>query len=336
MKVDGALMVDDPRDAGPAGRRLEEVGYAGAFTFEGRHDPFLPLLCAAEQTERIELITAIAVGFARSPLSLAYTAYDLQLASRGRFILGLGTQIRAHVERRYGAAWGRPVARMRELVGALRAIFACWQDGAKLDFRGDYYTHTLMTPVFEPGPNPHGMPRIFLAGVGPRMTALSAEIADGYLVHPFHTEASLAQVTLPALRSGLERAGRERDAIEVSCQVILAIGETDQERERAIAGARAQISFYASTPAYRPVLDCLGLGALQDELRELSKRGEWLAMAGRIDDGLIERVAVVARPADAAAAIRARYGDLADRVSLIAPFAPDAGQWAGVVADLAD
>ena len=208
MKIDGALLVDDPADAGPAAQRLEEAGYDGGFTFEGRHDPFLPLTVAAQGTERLELATAIAVAFARNPMTLANLGYDLQLLSRGRFILGLGTQIRAHVERRFSSTWSRPAARMRELVLAIRAIWDCWQGGAKLDFRGDFYTHTLMTPVFDPGPNPHGLPRIFVAGVGPRMTEVAGEVADGFFVHPFHTPEFLAQTTIPALHRGLARSGR--------------------------------------------------------------------------------------------------------------------------------
>lgn len=336
MQVDGAILVDDPRDAGPLAKRLEAAGYDGAFTFEGRHDPFLPLAVAAEHTERITLATAIAVAFARNPMSLAQLGYDLALHSRGRFVLGLGSQIRAHIERRFGAEWSKPAARMRELVLAIRAIWAAWQDGAKLDFRGEFFRHTLMTPVFDPGPNAFGLPPIFVAGVGPKMTEVAGEVADGYFVHPFHTRAFAEQQTLPALTRGLATAGRARADFTVSCQIILAAGDDDATLTRAIAGAKAQISFYASTPAYRPVLECHGRGALQEELNALSKRGAWLEMAGKIDDALLDEIAVVGHREEIAAKLRARCHGFADRVSLVAPYAPDPDLWADVVRALHD
>jgi len=331
VKVDGALLVDDPAEAGPLARRLEQAGYDGGFSFEGRHDPFLPLAVAAQQTERLELLPAVAVAFARNPMLLANLAYDMQLLSKGRFILGLGTQIRPHIERRFSMPWSRPAARMRELVLAIRAIWASWEEDARLDFRGEFYTHTLMTPVFNPGPNPFGLPRIFCAGVGPRMTEVVGEVADGFLVHPFHTPEFLRQVTLPALERGLQRAERERGDFEIGAQLILALGDDEESLEAAKNGARAQISFYGSTPAYRPVLDCIGRGELQTELQRLSKEGRWLEMAGRVDDDLLERIAVVGSRAEAAAKIRARCSGLVDRVSLIAPFSPDPELWADVV-----
>jgi len=334
LKIDGSLLVDDPADAGPLAAGLEAAGYTGGFSFEGRHDPFLPLAVAARHTERLELATAIAVAFARSPMTLANLAYDLQLLSKGRFILGLGTQIRAHVERRFSMPWSRPAARMREFVQAVRAILQAWQRGGRLDFRGEFYQHTLMTPVFDPGPNPHGVPRIFLAGVGPRMTEVAGEEADGFLVHPFHTKGFLRDGTLPALERGLGRAGRARDDFEISCQLILASGDDDESVEAARNGAKAQISFYASTPAYRPVLDAIGRGPLQEELRRLSKAGRWLEMAGRIDDTILSEVAVVGPRDELADRIRDRCAGLVDRVSLVAPFAPDPDLWADLVAEL--
>ena len=331
MKVDGALLVDDPAEAGPLARRLEQAGYDGGFSFEGRHDPFLPLAVAAQQTERLELLPAIAVAFARNPMLLANLAYDMQLLSKGRFILGLGSQIRPHIERRFSMPWSRPAARMRELVLAIRAIWASWEEDARLDFRGEFYTHTLMTPVFNPGPNPFGLPRIFCAGVGPRMTEVVGEVADGFLVHPFHTPEFLRQVTLPALDRGRERGARARGDFEIGAQLILALGDDEESLQAAKNGARAQISFYGSTPAYRPVLECEGCGDLQTELHRLSKEGRWLEMAARIHDSLLERIAVVGARAEAAAKVRARCAGLVDRVSLIAPFSPDPDLWADVV-----
>jgi len=276
-------------------------------------------------------LPAIAVAFARNPMLLANLAYDMQLLSKGRFILGLGSQIRPHIERRFSMPWSRPAARMRELVLAIRAIWASWEEDARLDFRGEFYTHTLMTPVFNPGPNPFGLPRIFCAGVGPRMTEVVGEVADGFLVHPFHTPEFLRQVTLPALDRGRERGARARGDFEIGAQLILALGDDEESLQAAKNGARAQISFYGSTPAYRPVLECEGCGDLQTELHRLSKEGRWLEMAGRIDDSLLERIAVVGGRAEAAAKIRARCAGLVDRVSLIAPFSPDPGLWADVV-----
>ncbi|MDE0885188.1 MAG: TIGR03617 family F420-dependent LLM class oxidoreductase [Myxococcota bacterium] len=336
MKVDGAILVENPLDAGPAASRLESVGYTGGFTFEGRHDPFLPLTVAAQQTERLELITAIAIAFARNPMTLANIGWDMQLLSGGRFILGLGTQIRPHIQKRFSMEWSKPALRMKEMVCAIRAIWDCWENGSKLDFRGEFYTHTLMTPVFTPEASPHGAPAIFLSAVGPRMTEVVGEVADGFFVHPFHTSEFIESLTLPHLQKGYERAGRSRSDLEVSCQLIVAAGDNDEEIEAAKNGARAQISFYGSTPAYRPVLDSIGRGELQDELTFMSKQGKWLEMAGRIDDDLLERIAVVGHRSEIASKVRARAGHFADRVSLVAPFAPDPEQWADIVADLAE
>ena len=336
MKVDGAILVEDPVDAGPAASRLEAAGYDGGFAFEGRHDPFFPLVLAAQQTERLELITAVAIAFARNPMNLAQIGWDMQLLSRGRFILGLGTQIRPHIQKRFSMEWSHPAARMKELVEAIRAIWDCWQHGSRLDFRGQFYTHTLMTPVFTPEASPHGVPPIFLSAVGPRMTEVVAEVADGFFVHPFHTREYIEEVTLPHLERGFERGGRGRADLEISCQLIVATGSNDEEISAARDGARAQISFYGSTPAYRPVLDCIGRGDLQEELNFMSKQGKWLEMAARIDDDLLERIAVVGRRDEIAARVRARCEGFAQRVSLVAPFAPDADLWADIAKDLGD
>lgn len=336
MKVDGSLLVDDPSDAGPLAARLEATGHAGGFSYEGRHDPFLPLCVAAMQTERLELMTAIAIAFARNPMTLANLGYDLQLQSKGRFVLGLGTQIKPHIERRFSMTWSKPAARMRELVLAIRAIWANWQHDAKLEFRGEFYEHTLMTPVFNPGPNPFGLPRIFCAGVGPRMTEVVGEVADGFFVHPFHSVDFLTSSSLPALQRGLDRARRARSDFEIAAQAIIVTGRNDEEFERSRNGARAQISFYGSTPAYRPVLDHIGRGELQTELNRLSKQGQWLEMAGLIDDDLLDRIAVVAPRDEVARKLAERYGGLVDRISLVSPMAPDEGLWEDVVRDLAD
>ena len=334
MKIDGAMLMRDPSEAGEVARRLEDQGYDGGFTFEGPHDPFLPLVLAARETERLELATAVAIAFARNPMLLANLGYDLQWLSGGRFILGLGSQIRAHVEKRFSAVWSRPAARMRELVLAIRAIWACWHEGTPLRFKGEFYTHTLMTPFFNPGPNPHGLPRIFLAGVGPRMTEVAGEVADGFFVHPFHTPRSLQEITLPALERGLRRAGRGADAFEIAAQVMVVTGSTDAEVEAARTAVKAQIAFYGSTPAYRGVLECQGRGELQTELNRLSKRGQWDEMTACIDDALLEEVAVIGKPSELAAGLLARCGEFAARVSLVTPYLADQAPLAEAVREL--
>jgi probable F420-dependent oxidoreductase len=315
MKVDGALIGSDFTRAGEEAARLEAQGFAGAWSFEGQHDPFVPLVLAAERTESITLGTAIAVAFARNPMTTAYLAQDLQTLSRGRFVLGLGTQIRPHIEKRFSQIWSRPVERMREFVLALRAIFRSWGDGSRLDFRGEFYTHTLMTPMFSP-PLPYGSPPIYLAGVGARMVEMVGEVADGFFVHPFHSRAYLEAETLPALRRGLECAGRKREGFAISCQTIVALGSNDAEIEAARRKARGQISFYGSTPAYKGVLEHHGYPALQPELNRLSKQGNWLEMMGRIDDALFDQIAVSGTPPQVAAKLRAR-NDFADRTTLM-------------------
>ena len=331
MKLDGWVK-GSLTDSGVAARRLETLGYDGAFTFEGPHGPFFPLLLAAEHTERIELMTNIAVAFARSPMDLAQIANDLQLASNGRFILGLGSQIRPHIEKRFSMPWGHPVARMRELVEAVRAIHRCWNDGARLDFRGDYYTHTLMTPFFEPGPNPHGAPPIFVAGLGPRMTEMAAEVGDGLLIHPFNTERFVREQAAVAVERGLARAGRAREDFTVAVTTIVLTGGDEQELKRADAGVRRLLSFYGSTPAYRVTLDAHGWGDLQTELNTLSKQGRWDEMTGLIDDEIVDALAVRGEPASIGGRVRERYGGLADRISFSMPYEPTAECMDGVLA----
>jgi probable F420-dependent oxidoreductase len=334
LKIDGALLSQDLTRAGEEARRLEELSYDGAFTFEGSHDPFFPLLLAARETSRLELATAIAIAFARTPMLLATLGYDLNTVSQGRFILGLGSQIRPHIERRFSMPWSKPVERMRELVLAIRAIWRCWNEKEKLDFRGEFYTHTLMTPFFNPGPSQWGAPRIFLAGVGPRMTEVAGEVADGFFVHPFHTRESLEQLTIPALQRGLARAGRPREDFQVSHQVLIASGDSDEQFARARSAIRSQIAFYGSTPAYLPVLESRGWGELQPRLNVLSKRGKWAEMAGLVSDEMLEAVAVCAPPRELAARLRERTRGVADRVSLVAPWAPDPAYFRDLIREL--
>jgi probable F420-dependent oxidoreductase len=321
-------------ETGARARALEEFGYDGLMTAETAHDPFLPLAVAAEHTSTIELATGIAVAFARTPMITAYTANDLQRASGGRFILGLGSQIKPHIEKRFSMPWSHPAARMREYILAMRAIWAAWNDGTKLDFRGDFYQHTLMTPFFAPAPNPHGAPKVFLAAVGERMTEVAGEVADGVIVHGFTTERYVKEVTLPAIERGLAKAGRARGSFEISGPLFVVTGRDDAELERAAKGTRQQIAFYGSTPAYRGVLELHGWGDLQTELNTLSKRGEWVEMGDLIDDEILRTFAVVAEPEQVGAELRKRYGGVVDRCSFYAPYETDADRWAAVLEDL--
>ncbi|MGH8983411.1 MAG: LLM class F420-dependent oxidoreductase [Acidimicrobiia bacterium] len=331
MKVDGGLVGVGLDEVGERARELEAAGYDGAYTFEGPHDPFLPLLLAAEHTERLELVTAIAIAFARSPMTLANIAYDLQLASEGRFILGLGSQIKPHIEKRFSMPWSAPAARMRELVLAVKAIWACWQDGTPLRFEGDFYRHTLMTPFFNPGPNAHGRAHIWLAGVGPAMTEAAGEVADGFIVHPFSTERFLREVTLPVLERGFERAGRGRDGFEIAFPLLIVTGETDDEMAAADTAVRTQMGFYGSTPAYARVLELHGWGDVHPELNRLSKSGGWAEMGTLITDEMVDAFAVKGTADELPGLVQARYGALVDRISFNAPYRRDPERWATVL-----
>ena len=332
MKVDAAIF--DSLGAADEAERLEALGYDGAFSFEGPHDPFFPLLAASQRTRAIELYTAVAIGFARNPMLLANIGWDLQAYSKGRFLLGLGTQIRPHIEKRFGMPWSRPAARMREMVLAIKEIWRCWAEGGRLDFRGEFYQHTLMTPIFNPGANPYGNPPILLAGVGPRMTEVAGEVADGFLAHPLSTAKSLREVTLPALARGRQRAGRGEKDVAIACQIMVATGTTDEEVEASRAAARQQIAFYGSTPDYKVVLDAHGQGGLQPELNALTKRGGWAEMAALVPDELLEQVAICAPLDQVAARVRERCGEFADRVSLVAYTLRDLDLWRPVVDEL--
>src|SRR5215471_16417088 len=308
MYVDSGLTTTDLQAVPDAARAIERAGYDGIFSFEGPHDGFFPLLLAAEHTERVRLTTAVVIAFARSPMTLAQSAYDLQLASRGRFNLGLGTQIKPHIEKRFSMPWSKPVERMRELVLALRAIWAAWNEGAKLDFRGEFYTHTLMTPFFNPGRSPYGVPRIFLGGVGPRMTEVAGEVGDGFMAHPFTTEKFMRETSIPALERGLARSGRKLADLEIALPLMIATEETRD-------AIRPRLAFYGSTPAYKVVLDAHGWGDLQPELNRLSKTGDWATMSSLITDEMVDAFAIVGPPNEISALTHKRWGDLLQRVS---------------------
>jgi probable F420-dependent oxidoreductase len=311
--------LDAPPDrAGDRAHELAATGIDGLFTFEGQHDVFLPLAAAAATTN-VELMTNVAIALPRSPLHLAHTAYDLQLLSAGRFRLGLGSQIRPHIESRYGSTWSRPAARMRETVLAVRAILDAWQHKQRLEFRGEFTKHTLMTPAFNPGPNRYGIPPIYLGALGPLMTRAAAEVADGLLVMPFHSVRHFRERTLPAIDDGLRRSGRARADFDIFPQVIAAIGRTDSQLAAATAGVRALLGFYGSTPAYLPVLEVEGRAELQPQLNVLSKRMEVGEMVKLIDDDLLTTLAVRGTPEECAAEILSRFGDVAQRVCVYFP-----------------
>jgi probable F420-dependent oxidoreductase len=333
MLIDGGLGFDTD-NMGRRARQVEEDGYDGAWAAETGHDPLLVLAAAAPATERLELGTGIVVAFGRSPMITATMANDVQLLSKGRLLLGLGSQIKPHIEKRYSMPWSHPAARMREYILAMRAIWDSWNNGTKLDFRGEFYTHTLMTPFFSPGPNPYGPPKVFLAAVGELMTEVAGEVADGLLVHGFTTERYLREVTIPALDRGLAKAGRSRESFQISYPGMIATGETDEERQAAAGGVKAQLAFYGSTPAYRPVLELHGWGDLQTKLNTLSKQGEWGQMAELIDDEVMETFAVVAPVDEVAPRVRKRFGDVVDRFSFYAPYQLEKERWRTVLAGL--
>jgi len=318
--VDGGLSFRSD-DVGAEARELELAGYDGAWSAETGHDPLMIVAGAATTTTTLELGTGIVVAFARSPMITATMANDVQLFSHGRLLLGLGSQIKPHIEKRYSMPWSHPAPRMREYILAMRAIWACWHEGVALNFRGEYYRHTLMSPFFNPGPNPYGAPQVYLAAVGELMTEVAGEVADGLLVHPFSTERYIREVTLPALERGLAKSGREIENFPISFSGLIATGDTDEELADAIRRVRGQIAFYGSTPAYRGVLELDGWGDLQSELNTLSKTGEWEKMGELIDDDVLNAFSVVAKPNDVGAVVRSRLNDVISRFGIYAPYA---------------
>ncbi len=295
-------------------RELELLGYDGVGTSELSHDPFFPLLLAAEHSERIELYTSIAVAFARSPATLASMAHDLNAFSEGRFTLGLGSQIRAHITKRFSMPFSdKPARQMRELIQAVRAIWLNWYEGEALRFEGEYYSHTLMTPAFTPENIDYGTPKIVLAAVGPVMTQVAGEVADGIILHSFTNETFIREVTLPAIDKGLAKSGRSREDFEVIYSPFIISGETEEVFEETKKTVKNQISFYGSTPAYKNVLEVHGWGDLQAELNVMSKRGLWDEMPKLISDEMLNTFGIMDEPANIVPEIKRRYGDFLDR-----------------------
>jgi probable F420-dependent oxidoreductase len=331
MKIDGGIGFDPDGMAAQA-VKAEESGYDGVWSAETNHDPFLPIAVGAAATRKLEFGTGIAVAFARNPMNLAVLANDLQLLTKGRFMLGMGSQIKPHITKRFSMPWSHPAPRMRELILAIRAIWKTWETGEPLAFRGEFYTHTLMTPFFNPGPNPHGNPKILLAAVGQLMTEVAGEVGDGFLVHGFSTERYLREVSLPALERGAVKADKKRADLTVSYPGFVVTGQDEKSMAAAAKGVREQIAFYGSTPAYRPVLELHGWGDLQPELNTLSKRGEWQKMGELINDDVLNAFAVVAPLDQVAAEVQRRFNGLVDRFSFYAPYKADPEMWKGVLA----
>lgn len=331
MEVD-ALLMAPPADLRRRAEELAATGVDGLFTFEGPHDVFLPLAIAADTGCR--LYTNVAIAFPRSPMHLAHTAWDLAALSGGRFALGLGTQVKAHVERRYGATWSSPVTRMAEWVAAYRAIAARWQDGTPLSFEGEHTRHSLMTPAFDPGPLPDGPPPVWLGALGPKMVALATEVADGLLVHPFTSDRHLAEITLPRVAAGLAAARRNRTDLTVVGQAIVACTSDPAKQADLDTAGRWMLGFYGSTPAYAPVLETEGRAHLHPELRRLSREGRWDEMAAMVDDDLLDAVVLRGDPATVAARLLERYGDHADRAALSTPGGIDDADLAALVTEV--
>ncbi|MBP9592011.1 MAG: TIGR03617 family F420-dependent LLM class oxidoreductase [Steroidobacteraceae bacterium] len=334
MKVYTTAPLEDPRKARTIYKELEDIGYDGGFSFEAKHDPFLALAVAAEHTTKLRLGTGIAIAFARNPMNLANLGYDLQSITGGRFVLGLGSQVRPHIEKRFSSVWSHPAARMTEIVQAIKAIWACWEGKAPLKFEGQFYRHTLMIPAFNPGPNPYGPPPIFTGGFGPLMTAVAGEAADGFIAHPFNTRRSLLENTLPALEQGLAKSGRKRSDLEVMCSTLVVTADTEEALAASRLAARKQLAFYGSTPAYLPTLACHGWEGVHGELNRLSKEGRWDDMTNLISDEILEQIAVVGERREIAGKLRARLDGIADSVSITHNRCPDPGHWADIVREL--
>jgi probable F420-dependent oxidoreductase len=316
MKIDGGLGTELP----PVAHRVAAAEAAGldcVWAAETTNDPFLSLTLAAEHSTSVSLGTGIAVAFARNPMSMAYTTNQLQEYSAGRVVLGMGSQVRRHIEKRFSSPWSHPAARMREYVLALRAIWASWNDAVPLEFEGEFYTHTLMTPVFAPPPHSYGPPRVFLAAVGPLMNEIAGEVADGVITHGICSARYLREVILPAVDTGLAATGRSRDeGFEVTCPGFISVVEDEAKLEKARDAMRNHVGYYASTPAYRPVLELHGWGDLQADLYACSKNGRWDEMARLVDDEVLDTLTIVCTPDALAREVGARYGGLVDRINV--------------------
>jgi len=320
LKLDAEIAVDSPSEAAGLARKAEEFGFDCFWVNEIKHDPFVQIALAATSTKGIRLGTSIALAFTRSPTTLAYTAWDLQNLSGGRLILGLGSQVKGHIERRFGMKWEAPAPKMKEVVLALKSVWGNWQDGAKLDFRGRFFRLDLMTPFFNPGPIADPVIPIYLAGVNEGMCRVAGAVADGLHVHPLHTLRYLREVIKPAVEAGVSKAGRKREDVALAASVFAAAGETRQEMENVKEAFREQIAFYASTRSYRKVMELHGWGDVCDRLHALSARGEWHRMASEVSEEMLDQFVVMGSWGEMGSLLRKRYEGHADRVRLYLPF----------------
>jgi probable F420-dependent oxidoreductase len=303
-------------------RAAEDLGFAGLWTSETKHDAFLPLAIAANETHQIELGTSVAIAFSRSPMETAQTAWDLQKLSDGRFVLGLGTQVKAHVTRRFSMPWGKPAARLREYIMALREIWDSFQNEGPPQFEGEFYRHTLMTPFFNPGPIDHPEIPVYIAGVNTRLARLAGEICDGFHVHPFHSPEYVRQTVKPAIAEGSDEAGRDPGQVTLATSAFVISAESEEEAAEQRESVRAQISFYASTPTYRTVLEAHGWEEVGEKLGTMARQKNWREMPALVTDEMLAAFAIEAAPDEIGPALRERYDGLMDRVALYLPFVP--------------
>lgn len=323
MKIDTNIVVGNLREVPALAQAAEAMGFDGIWSSETTHDPFLMSALIAEHTRRANLGTAIAVAFPRSPGTLAYLAWDLAALSNGRFILGLGTQVKAHNERRFGVKWEPPLAKLREVILSMRALWDTWQNGTRLNFRGQFFKLTLMSPFFNPGPIAYPDIPIYIAGVNRGLCRLAGELGDGFHVHPFHSVQYLQKVTLPAIEEGLRASDRQRSDLELVSSVFVIPGKTEAEREAASRPVRQQIAFYASTPSYAPVMELHGWGETRQQLSRLAAKGRWDEMLSLISDEMLDVFALSGAWEELPGKIMARYEGLLDRVMYYLPFVPD-------------
>jgi probable F420-dependent oxidoreductase len=323
MKFDVTIFPDKLNNELDIARHVEQFGFNGLWTAETAHDPFLPLALAASVTNRIELGTAIAVAFPRSPMVVAQTAWDLTAQSNGRFILGLGTQVKAHITKRFSTEWAAPAPRLRDYIQALRAIWNTWQTGAPLRYQGEYYRFSLMTPFFNPGPLPTPTVPIYIAGVNEVLCRLGGELCQGFHVHAFHTPRYLKEVIIPNIETGAQKAGRSRADVALTCAIFVVSGRNAEEQQNNAIAAKSQIAFYASTPSYESVMNLHGWQEVAARLNTMSREGRWTEMWQEISDDMLQQFAVVAPPGELAYAVKERYEGLLDRVGFYFPFKPD-------------
>ena len=333
MKIDGPFYATMGNAAAEA-KRLSALGYDGVYSLEGSWDPFFPLALATEHAPELDIATGIAVAFPRNPSHIAYQAWDLQTFSQGKFSLGIGSQVKAHIEKRFGLEFSPPAARMREYILAVKAFFDCWQHGNRLDFQGKYYRHTLMTQMFNPGPNAYGIPPIMLGALGPKMTEVAGEVADGLIVHPFNSMPFLEQRAMPAVQRGLDRSGRKLDDFVLQINAIIITGETEEQYQAAEQSVKGLLGFYGSTPAYIPPMEAVGLGDLQPRLNALSKEGKWDELGGYINEEFLDAFCTRGKPEDIAGMLKAKYGKYADRLAIYAPYAAPDEMWKKIIRQL--